>query len=63
MNPNWVQLKMPSTNENYGVAVEGGQMAGKFRKETEAKGIEMVSKQNYLKVDKKEELPDNNNQV
>ena len=54
---------MPSTNENYGVAVEGGQMAGKFRKETEAKGIEMVSKQNYLKVDKKEELPDNNNQV
>ena len=31
-------------------------MAGKFRKETEAKGIEVVSKQNYLKSDKKEEL-------
>ena len=48
-------------NENHDVAVDGGKMAGKFRKETEAKGIEVVSKQNYLKSDKKEELLDDNN--
>ena len=45
-------------NENHDVAVEGGQMAGKFRKETEAKGIAVVSKQNYLKSDKIDQLPD-----
>lgn len=50
-------------NENHDVAVDGGQMAGKFRKETEAKGIEVISKQNYLKSDKKEELLDDNNNV
>ena len=48
-------------NENYDVAVDGGKMAGKFRKETEAKGIEVVSKQNYLKSDKEGELLDDNN--
>ena len=48
-------------NENHDVAVDGGKMAGKFRKETEAKGIEVVSKQNYLKSDKKDELLDDNN--
>ena len=48
-------------NENHDVAVDGGKMAGKFRKETEAKGIEVISKQNYLKSDKKEELLDDDN--
>lgn len=45
-------------NENHDVAVDGGKMAGKFRKETEAKGIEVVSNQNYLKSDEKRELLD-----
>ncbi len=50
-------------NENHDVAIDGGKMAGKFRKETEAKGIEVVSKQNYLKSDKKGELSGDNNNV
>ena len=48
-------------NENHDVAVDGGKMAGKFRKETEDKGIVVVSKQNYLKSDEKGELLDDNN--
>ena len=48
-------------NENHDVAVDGGKMAGKFRKETEDKGIAVVSKQNYLKSDEKGELLDDNN--
>jgi DNA-damage-inducible protein D len=44
-------------NENHDVAVQGGRMAGKFRKETEAKGVEVVSKKNYLKESKQKNLP------